>query len=71
MLLINCETNFILTWSANSAIAAGTVENVATAFLINDTKLYVSVVNLSADHNANLLQQLESGFKRIINWNEY
>ena len=71
MSLISCETNFILTWSAKSAIAARTVENVATAFLINDTKLYVSVVNLSADDNANLLQKLESGFKRIISWSEY
>ena len=38
---------------------------------ITDTKLYVPVVTLSTQDNAKLLQQLKSGFKRTINWNEY
>ena len=38
---------------------------------ITDTKLYVPVVTLSALDNAKLLQQLTSGFKRVINWNKY
>ena len=37
----------------------------------NLTKLYVSVVTLSTQYNAKLLQQLKSGFKRTINWNKY
>ena len=40
-------------------------------FAIIHKKLYVSVVNLSANDKATLLQQFKSGFKRIINWNRY
>ena len=43
----------------------------ATTFAIADTKLYFPVVTLSTQDNANLLQQLKSGFKRTINWNKY
>ena len=38
---------------------------------ITETKLYVPVVTLPTQDNAKLLQQLKSGFKRIINWNKY
>ena len=38
---------------------------------ITETKLYVPVVTLSTQDSAKLLQQLKSGFKRIINWNKY
>ena len=41
------------------------------AFAISDTKLYVPVVTLSQQDNAKLLEQLQSGFKRVINWNKY
>ena len=37
----------------------------------NFTKLYVPIVTLSAQDNAKLLQQLNSGFRRTINWNKY
>ena len=40
-------------------------------FVINDTKLYVQVVNLSTQDNAKLLQQLKWSFKRIVKWNKY
>ena len=40
-------------------------------FQITDTKLYVSLVTLSTEDDIKPLQQLESGFKRKINWNEY
>ena len=43
----------------------------ATKFKITDTKLCVTVVTLSAQDNANLLQQIKLGFKRKINWNKY
>ena len=40
-------------------------------FTIIDTKLYVPVATLSTQHNAKLLQQLKSGFKRKINLSKY
>ena len=42
-----------------------------TEFKITDTKLYVPIVTLSTEDNVKLLKQLESGFKRIMNWNIY
>ena len=33
--------------------------------------LYVPVVTLSTQESTKLLQQLKSGFKRVINWNKY
>ena len=50
---------------------AGTVANQNPGFQINDTKLYVLVVTLSTQENIKLLKQLQSGFKRTINWNIY
>ena len=68
MPLINCEVNLILTWSPNHIISSATGK---TKFKIIETKLYVPVVTLSTQDAANLLQQLKSGFKRTISWNEY
>ena len=68
MPLVNCEINRILTWSSACVITNSTG---AGRFAITDTKLYVPVVTLSTQDNAKLLQQLKSGFKRIINWNKY
>ena len=48
-----------------------TDSNGAGTFAITDTKLYVHVVTLSTQENTKLLQQLKSGFKRVINWNKY
>ena len=47
MPLINCEINLILTWYVNCAVCSATG---ATEF--TDTKLYVSVVTLSTQDNA-------------------
>ena len=70
MPLINCEVNLILTWSKDCVITNSTGEG---KFAITETKLYVPVVTLSTKDNAKLLQQLqlESGFKRTINWKKY
>ena len=68
MPLINCEVNLILTWSSTCVI---TDSNGAGTFAITDAKLYVPVVTLSTQENNTLLQQLKSGFKRVINWNKY
>ena len=58
----------ILTWLSicviTNSIGAGKFE-------IRDRKLYVPVITLSTQDNAKLLQQLKSGFKRTINWNNY
>ena len=70
MALINCETNLILTWSANCVITNAAV-NRGTTFVISDTKLYVAVVTLLTQDNVKLLQQLKSGFKRTIYCNRY
>ena len=68
MPLINGEVSLFLTWSSTCVITNSTGEG---RFKITDTKLYVPVVTLSTQDNAKLLQQLKSGFKRIINWNKY
>ena len=68
MPLINCEVNLELTWSRDCVITNSTREG---KFAITERKLYVPVVTLSTQDNANLLQQLKSSFKRIINWNKY
>ena len=68
MPLINCEVNLILTWSSTCVITNSTG---AGRYEITDTKLYVPVVTLSIQEDTKLLQQLKSGFKRVINWNKY
>ena len=71
MPLINCEVNVVLTWSSSCVFIAPTIQNQAATFQITDTKLYVPVVALSTQENTKFLQQLKSGFKRVINWNKY
>ena len=71
MPLINCKVNLILTWSTNCVIVSSADVNQNATFAINDTKLYVTVITLSQQDNAKLLQQLKSGLKRVINWNKY
>ena len=64
MPLINCEVSLILTWSPTCVITNSTRER---KFEVTDTNLYVPVVTLSTEDNEKLLQQLRSGFKRVIN----
>ena len=59
MPLINCEINFILTWSANCVIVYTDTQNQGATFAITETKLYVPLVTLSTQDNAKLLQQLK------------
>ena len=65
--LIICEISLDLTWSKICVISSA-VE--ITEFKITDTKLFVLIVTLSTGNNVKLLKQLESGFKRTINWNK-
>ena len=71
LLLIDCEVNLILRWSINCVIVSTNVANQNATFSITDKKLYVPIVTLSTQDNAKLLQQLKSGFKRVINWDKY
>ena len=68
MPLINCEVNLILTCSSTCVITNSTG---AGKFEVTDTKFYVPVVTLSTQDNSKLLQQLKSGFKRVISWSTY
>ena len=47
------------------------VANQGATFKITEAKLYVSVVTLSTQDNAESLTQLMPDFKRTINWNKY
>ena len=67
ILIIKCEINLTLTWSAKCVIPAATGES----YVITNTKHYISVVTLSTQDNTKLLKQIKSNFKRTINWNKY
>ena len=69
--LINCEVELILTCSAGCVIIYTDVANQVPTFRITETNLYIPVVTLSSQDNANLLPQLKSGFKRTISLNKY
>ena len=56
MPLIYCETNLILTWSANCVIVSTNNANQNATFAITNTRLYVPVLTLSTQENAMLLQ---------------
>ena len=83
-LLINCETEIILTWTKNCVLADMTVRALGNnndpqeiiapsgaTFEISDTKLYVPAVTLSKENDIKLLEKLKSGFKKTIKWNKY
>ena len=78
--LINCEVELILTWFKNCVLIekstrdvnynavprASEINNPENAtFQITDTKLYVPVVTLSKENDIKLLEQLNSGFKKL------
>ena len=71
VLLVDCEINIILTWSADWSKIDASIANQIQTFTITDIKLYIPVVTLPTKDNAKLLEQLKSGFKRIINWNKH
>ena len=71
MVLINCKIFLHLRWSKHCFLVAGTESNQLPEIKITDTKRYVPVVTVSTQDNIKLLKQLESGFKRTINWEKY
>ena len=78
-LILNLSENCVLTDIKKQKARAAQGDNPATerkhtpanaTFKITDTKLCVPVVTLSTKDD-NFLEQLKSGFKRIIKWNKY
>ena len=65
--LTDCETNLILTWSANCVIVYTHVANHNATFEITDTELHVPLITLSIHYNTKLLVELDSAFKRGVN----
>ena len=76
MPLINCKVELKLKWTKYCVLATAVAENAHLnsnniTFTIKDTKLYVSVVTLSARGNQKLSKRLRKGFERSVYWNEY
>ena len=78
MPLINCKIRLELNWNNNCTMpgigtyAGGDNNNDReTTFQITSTKLYDPVVILSTKDSENLIKQLDEGFKRSVDWNEY
>ena len=59
------------TCSKKSIPVAGTAANQVPKYIITNIKLHVPAVTLSTQENIKLIKQLESDFKRTINWNKY
>ena len=58
-------------WSSTCVLIATVNPNQNATFAKTNKNLYVPVVTLSTQGNTKFLQQLKSGFKRVINWNKY
>ena len=68
MPLINCKIKLNLTLKKECVLSTDAGDAV---FIINDTKMYVSVVNLSKEDNKDFIEQQNKDFQRSIYWNEY
>ena len=68
MPLVNCKIKLKLTWKKECLLSSNHGNAV---FIINDTKLYVSVVTLSKEDNKDFIDQKNKCFQRSIYWNEY
>ena len=76
MPLINCKVELKLKWTKYCVLTTAVAENAHLnsnniTFTIKDTKLYVSVVTLSARGSQKLSKRLRKGFERSVYWNEY
>ena len=68
MPLINCKIKLKLTWKKGCVLSTDIDDAV---FIINDTKMYLSVITLSKEDNKDFIEQQNKGFQRSIYWNEY
>ena len=75
MPLINCKVQLKIKLTKYCVLLAAGNDNTSASpkiiFTIKDTKLYVSVVTLSARENQKLSKRLSKGFERPVYWNEY
>ena len=71
--LINCKIHLELSWNKNCVLSSAAVADATnpTSFKITKTQLYVPIVTLPTKDNANLTKQLNEGFKRLVQWNDY
>ena len=69
MPLINCKVELTLNWYTNCVTIIG--NGTAATFTITDTKLYVPIVTLKTEENAELSKLLNEGFKTSVYWNHY
>ena len=68
MPLISCKVELSLTWDPNFVLSNFPG---ASAFTIDDARLYVPFVTLSTENNAKLSKLLGEGFKRPVYWNKF
>ena len=73
---INCKVELKLKWSNHCVFSAASVDNDDAnsnnlTFTIEDTKLYVPVVTLSAKDNKRLSNLLSKEFEISVYWNEH
>ena len=73
MPLINCKVELKLKWTKYCVLSTAGADNINgnnddnnIIFTIKDTKLYVSVVTLSARNNKKLSKCLHKGFERSV-----
>ena len=70
MPFINCEIKLILTWS-KSCVISNAAASQDTTFAITDTKLYVTVLTLTTQDNANLFLTINIRVQYKIDCNKY
>ena len=63
MPLINCKIKLNLTWKKECVLSN---QDGAAVFIINDTKMYVSVVTLSKEDNKDFIEQQNKGFQDLF-----
>ena len=78
MPLINCKVDLKLRCPKHCVLSVTGTDNANgnnddnnIIFSIEDTKLYVPVVTLSARDNQKISKLLSKGFSRSVHWNEY
>ena len=68
MPLINFKVYPELNWIKDCVLSSA---GDTAKFAITDTQLHVPIVTLSTKDRANLVKQLNEGFKRSVHWNSY
>ena len=68
--LIFCDVELEMKWKSSCILVSG-ANTGNVGFTINNARLYVPAVTLANNDNVKFLDNLKSGFKREIEWNEY